>query len=335
MAVNYSNWTLPSSPAGDRLAISFAILYIAVQGRPSENRQCFGTAFHLDRRQPEAGRGIETSGRVCLKAYDESCCRARGRARAGQGCPDAAHAEAQKRSDGMDVKLAEQVKSAEANIAEARAKAMGDIKAATAEVAAAAVEKLIGEKIDNVVENDAARRYDEGVGSMGTAWASNAAHGAFHENAVFWVAVAFALLFVLFGKKIFAAITSGLDSRAETIRDEIDEATRLREEAQELLAGYQRKQHEAAKEAEAIVERAKAEADRLAEKAAAHLEESLKRRERQAMDRIAQAEAGDEGDSESAVDLAVSATGNLTDNLSDAKADALIAGAIKIPGKFH
>jgi len=173
---------------------------------------------------------------------------------------------------------------------------------------------------------------------MGTAWASNAAHGVFHENAVFWVAVAFALLFVLFGKKIFAAITSGLDSRAETIRDEIDEATRLREEAQELLAGYQRKQHEAAKEAEAIVKRAKAEADRLAEKAAAHLEESLKRRERQAMDRIAQAEARATKEiRESAVDLAVSATRKLlTDNLSDAKADALIAGAIKeIPGKFH
>lgn len=177
---------------------------------------------------------------------------------------------------------------------------------------------------------------------MGTAWAADAAqgaaHGAFYENPTFWVAVAFVLLFVLFGKKIFAAITSGLDDRADKIREQIDEATRLREEAQEMLASYQRKQHEAVKEAETIVERAKAEADRLAEKAASDLEASLKRREQQAMDRIAQAEAQAMTEVRNvAIEVAIDATTKLlAENLSDAKADALVSDAIKeIPGKLH
>ena len=173
---------------------------------------------------------------------------------------------------------------------------------------------------------------------MGTAWAADATHGAFYENVIFWIAVAFILLFVLFGKKVFATITSSLDNRAEIIRDEIDEAARLREEAQEILASYQRKQHEAAKEAEAIVERARAEADRLAEKAAFYLEESLKRRERQAMDRIAQAETRAMKEvRESAVDLAIFATRKfLADNLSDAKTNALVDDAIKeIPNRLR
>ncbi|MCP5372571.1 MAG: F0F1 ATP synthase subunit B [Hyphomicrobiales bacterium] len=171
--------------------------------------------------------------------------------------------------------------------------------------------------------------------------AHDAAHGAahaFYEEPTFWVLVAFVILIVAVGKPVFRAITKGLDERADLIKAQIDEAVRLREEAQETLASFQRKQRDAAKEAEEIVARAKAEAARLAEKAAADLESSLKRREKQAMDRIAQAEAQAVEDvRNAAIEVAVSATRRLlTEQIDEAKADTLIDAAIKdLPGKLH
>ncbi|MEL7029813.1 MAG: hypothetical protein AAGL49_11535, partial [Pseudomonadota bacterium] len=54
--------------------------------------------------------------------------------------------------------------------------------------------------------------------------------------------------------KVPGAIANALDKRSKAIADELDEARRLREEAQELLAHYQRKQREAETEAQEIVE---------------------------------------------------------------------------------
>ncbi len=163
-------------------------------------------------------------------------------------------------------------------------------------------------------------------------------HGAFYDDPTFWVAVAFVILIVLAGKKIVGAITAMLDERAAGIKTQIDEATRLREEAQELLASYERKQHEAVQEAEGIVTRAEEEAKRLGEMAEEDLASSLKRREQQAMERIAQAETAalDEVRG-AAVDIALEATRKvLSEKVAEDKVEALVDDAIKgLPGKLH
>ena len=65
----------------------------------------------------------------------------------------------------------------------------------------------------------------------------------------FWVAVSFVAFFVVVWKPLKGALLGGLDARAERIRKELDEAQRLREEAQTLLAELQRKQRDAMQEA--------------------------------------------------------------------------------------
>ncbi len=161
---------------------------------------------------------------------------------------------------------------------------------------------------------------------------------AFWVAPEFWVAIAFVILVALAGRKVMRTITAGLDARADAIRHRVEEAERLRDEAQEVLASYQRKQNEAAQEAEQLLERAQQEAERLTERSVQDLERSLKRREQLAMERIAQAESSalDEVRG-AAIDVALEATRRiLAEKLSEKQADALIDDAIKgIPGKLH
>ncbi|MEE8246549.1 MAG: F0F1 ATP synthase subunit B, partial [Alphaproteobacteria bacterium] len=110
-------------------------------------------------------------------------------------------------------------------------------------------------------------------------------------DASFWVAVAFVLFVALIAKRGYKFITEGLDKRAGRIKTELDEAVRLREEALALLAGYQRKQRDAVRDAEEIVERAKREAARIAAQAEEDLAAALERRTRVAEVKISQAEA--------------------------------------------
>jgi F-type H+-transporting ATPase subunit b len=154
-------------------------------------------------------------------------------------------------------------------------------------------------------------------------------------DATFWVAVAFVAFVALVGKKVYTFAAEALDKRAEAIRNELDEAVRLREEAQALLASYQRKQRSAESEAEEIVEHAKAEAARLAEQAETDLAAALERRTRMAEDKIAQAEAQAVAEvRDLAVDMAVKAARQLiTENLDQTKAAGLVDEAIADLGK--
>ena len=165
-----------------------------------------------------------------------------------------------------------------------------------------------------------------------------AAHGAFYEDPHFLVLVAFVITIGLAGKTVYQKISAALDVRSEAIRTEIEEATRLREEAQDLLASYERKLRDAAGEAEAIAERAKKEANYLVEKAAKDLEDMVARRQRQATDRIAQAEvlARDEIRT-AAIDVALEASRRiLSDKVSGKKGAALIDAAIEeLPSRLH
>ena len=81
-----------------------------------------------------------------------------------------------------------------------------------------------------------------------------------------------------------------LDKRAEGIRADLDEARRLREEAQEIYASYERRQREVKGQAQEIVANAKREAEAQAAKAQADLKTSIERRLKGAEDQIASAE---------------------------------------------
>lgn len=105
----------------------------------------------------------------------------------------------------------------------------------------------------------------------------------------FLALIAFFVLLAYMG--VFKTITKTLDDRADAIKSELDDAKRLREEAAELLASYQRKQREAEAEAESIIAQAKAEAKILKEESRKELSDRLERRAAMAEQRIAQAEA--------------------------------------------
>ncbi|MCW9032917.1 MAG: F0F1 ATP synthase subunit B [Rhodospirillales bacterium] len=168
-----------------------------------------------------------------------------------------------------------------------------------------------------------------------TAAAEN--QGIIHDP-TFWVALAFIVFFILVGKKLYLMAGSALDDRSDAIRARLDEADKLREEAQELLAANKRKQHEAEAEAKLFLERAKEEAERVRERLTAEMERSLKRRQQLAEDRIAQAEASaiDEV-RDMATEIALKASEKiLQDTMTATKANKLIDEAIKeLPGKFH
>jgi F-type H+-transporting ATPase subunit b len=125
----------------------------------------------------------------------------------------------------------------------------------------------------------------------------------------FWVMVAF-LLFVglLAYYGVHNLIGRALDARADAIRKELEEARRLREEAQELLADYQRKSREAEDEARSIIEQARREAEALAAETRKGLKDSLERRTKMAEEKITRAEAQAVGEvRSSAVDVAIAA----------------------------
>ncbi len=145
----------------------------------------------------------------------------------------------------------------------------------------------------------------------------------------FWTLVA--LVIFLAGVvylKVPGTITKSLDERGERISRELEEARKLREEAQTLLASYQRKQREAQAEADEIVEAAKAEAGRMIEETREELSVQLDRRTKLAEEKIKAAEAQAMAEVQSiAADAAVGAARVVIASKTDAAADAKIVDA--------
>ena len=107
----------------------------------------------------------------------------------------------------------------------------------------------------------------------------------------FWVALAFVIFTgLLIWKKIPSKVAKTLDERADKIRAQLEEARALKEEAQSLLAQYQRKHRDARKEAEAMMKLALEEADLFAKEAEKNLEASFVRQLKATEDKISQAE---------------------------------------------
>ncbi len=143
------------------------------------------------------------------------------------------------------------------------------------------------------------------------------------------VAIAFVIFVVLVAWKGTKKLTAGLDQRADAIRKQLDETQNLREEAQAALASYQRQQRDALAEADEIVAQAKADAERLKVQAENVLTATIKRREEQAVERIAQAEATAIKDvRDQAIELAIGvATKIITEKMSKTVQNELVKDA--------
>jgi len=154
-----------------------------------------------------------------------------------------------------------------------------------------------------------------------------------------WVALGFlCFLGLLAYLGAHRKIIEGIDARRNRIKAELDDARRLREEAQALLVEFERKGREAETEAAAIVASARAEAERMAVEAKARTEEFVARRTKMAEAKIAQAESQALADVRSAAAeaavaaaekiLAVSAKGKVAEDL-------LLRGIEDIKQKFN
>jgi F-type H+-transporting ATPase subunit b len=152
----------------------------------------------------------------------------------------------------------------------------------------------------------------------------------------FWVAVSFlGFVALLLRYKVPSLIGKVLDQRADTIRAELDEARRLRTEAQAILDDYKTKHSRAQQEADAIVAVARAEADAIAVEARRSLQESVERRTKLAEDKIARAEQQALGEVRAAaVDAAIAAAEKLIGaRVSGASAGNLIDKSIAELGR--
>jgi F-type H+-transporting ATPase subunit b len=150
-------------------------------------------------------------------------------------------------------------------------------------------------------------------------------------GAEFWVATSFVIFVaVLAYFQVHKLMLKGIDDRRDRIKSELDEARRLKEEAQALLAQYQKKAREAEQEAQSILASAKTEAERLAVEAKAKMEDFVARRTKMAESKIAQAEAQALADVRaSAAEAAVAAAERiLTRTVTGKVADDLIAKGI-------
>lgn len=155
----------------------------------------------------------------------------------------------------------------------------------------------------------------------------------------FVVGLAFFLFLGLLGYLgVHRFLAKALDDRADRIRGELDEARRLREEAQATFAEFERKQREVESQAAEIIAHAKVEAEQAAEAAKADIAASIERRLKAADEQIAMAEANALREvRDRAIQVAVAAAAEVIQSrMTPARADALVDDAIRAVGeKLH
>lgn len=164
-------------------------------------------------------------------------------------------------------------------------------------------------------------------------------HGAeaWYDNPANWVAISFLIFMALFVRYALPMILSGLDGRAAKIKEQLEQAKKLREEAEALLVSYKQKQKDMLAEAEKTLANAKVEVERMKQRAEVELKASIERRTEQANEKIArmEKEAVDQV-REHIVDVAISATRLLVgEQLKSAKDDPTISRALEQIQKLH
>lgn len=147
----------------------------------------------------------------------------------------------------------------------------------------------------------------------------------------FWVAIAFFIVVGSGYKLVVKEVGAMLDRRAETIRNKLDTARLLREEAQQLFAEYQRKQRDMIRDAESIISHACAESERHKTETLSELERVTQRRTAYALSRIAQAETqARDAVRDLAITIAIDATRRiLAENMDRERGRALINQTIE------
>jgi F-type H+-transporting ATPase subunit b len=150
-------------------------------------------------------------------------------------------------------------------------------------------------------------------------------------NESLWVALSFVVFVALVWKKAGSAMSAALDKRGEDIRNNLEEAKALREEAQTELKKYQRLQREATNQAKDIIANAEKAALQIEESAKKNAEASIKRRKDQAEAKIKALEVEATQDIRNrAAQLATAAAADLIrENMDQAAASNLLKADIE------
>jgi F-type H+-transporting ATPase subunit b len=183
-------------------------------------------------------------------------------------------------------------------------------------------------------------RYIAPIFTLALASPAAAASGPFFSlgNTDFIVTLGFLLfLAVLVYFKVPGLVAKMLDQRAEGIQSELDEARALRDEAQAILANYERKQKEVQEQADRIVASARKDAEDAAAQAKSDLQASVTRRLASAEEKIASAQTAAERDvRDAAVTVAIEAARKvIADQITATEANKLIDAAIADVDKLH
>lgn len=111
-------------------------------------------------------------------------------------------------------------------------------------------------------------------------------YGAFYENPQFWVAISFVLVIVFLARPVGKLINAMLNKRIDNITHRIHEAANLQDDAQKMLAEYERKFKNAQAEADAILAKSKKEIEFIKKENISKLEKDMKSKEKDAIDRL-------------------------------------------------
>ena len=116
-------------------------------------------------------------------------------------------------------------------------------------------------------------------------------HEVFYLSAEFWVAVAFVLTIILLSRPIYKAVKGMIINNIDNIRNEIDEAAKLQEDAEKMLSSYERKFRNVKKEANDILKKSQTEIDYLRKASMTQLEQEMKQKEKDMADKLQTAKA--------------------------------------------
>ncbi len=143
------------------------------------------------------------------------------------------------------------------------------------------------------------------------------------HNTTFWISCSFVIFVLLAFKFGRSTVTGALDKKIETIKTDISNAERLKNEARALLAEFQQKQHDAEKEAATIIANATASAKVIQSQAETALADTMARREAQLQDRLHRLEEQAIAQIQNhAADLALKAATEIVSRTMDEKTNA-------------
>ena len=161
--------------------------------------------------------------------------------------------------------------------------------------------------------------------------------GSFYENPEFWVGLAFVFVVLALAKPVGSAIAAMICKRTEGIKTRLDESSALLDDAQKLLADYERKYHNAKKEAAEILEKSQKQIDYIKTENLSKLEQEMRNKEKDAEERInSSKENADKEFTATAASLTIQIVRQtVMENLTPAAQDKLIDNSIKAVGSLN